>query len=41
MAQVTTFGTLKSELLAVIGRAPSDAAYQLVRADINRDLRLE
>lgn len=40
MAQITTFGTLKSELLALLGRAPIDATYQMVTTDINRDLRI-
>lgn len=34
------FGTLKSRLLAAIGRAPADVCYELVTGDINRDLRL-
>jgi hypothetical protein len=34
------FGTLKSRLLALIGRAPADVCYELVTADINRGLRL-
>lgn len=41
MANVTTFATLKSELLAAIGRAPADIVYQMVTKDINRDLRLK
>lgn len=40
MASVTTFATLKSELLASLGRAPADPVYQMVTRDINRDLRL-
>lgn len=39
MAAITTFGTLKSEILALLGRAPADPAYQMVTADINRELR--
>lgn len=34
------FGTLKSRILAVIGRAPADVCYELVTADINQTLRL-
>lgn len=34
------FGTLKSRILAVIGRAPADVCYELVTADINQELRL-
>lgn len=34
------FGTLKSRILAVIGRAPADVCYELVTADINQQLRL-
>ena len=34
------FATLKSRILAVIGRAPADICYELTTADINRDLRL-
>lgn len=34
------FATLKSRILAVIGRAPADICYELATADINRDLRL-
>lgn len=34
------FGTLKSRVLALIGRAPADVCYELVTADINRELRL-
>jgi hypothetical protein len=34
------FGTLKSRILNVIGRAPTDVCYELVTADINRDMRL-
>lgn len=34
------FGTLKTRLLNVIGRAPADVCYELVTADINRDMRL-
>lgn len=40
MANITTFGTLKSEILALIGRAPADFVYQIVTQEINRDLRL-
>ena len=35
------FATLKSRLLALIGRAPADVCYELVTADINRSLRLQ
>ncbi len=41
MANVSTFGTLKSELLSLLGRAPSDMVYQLVTADINAELKLQ
>ena len=34
------FGTLKSRLLAQIGRAPSDICYELVTAEVNEALRL-
>lgn len=34
------FGTLKSDLLALIGRAPADVCYRLVTADINQEMRL-
>lgn len=34
------FGTLKSRILALIGRAPSDLCYDLVTADINQMERL-
>ncbi len=34
------FGTLKSRILAIIGRAPADVCYELVTADINQELRL-
>ena len=34
------FGELKAALLAQIGRAPADIVYQLVTADINRELRV-
>lgn len=34
------FGTLKADILALIGRAPADACYRLVTADINNSLRL-
>jgi len=34
------FSTLKSRLLAQVGRAPSDVCYELVTADINNSLRL-
>lgn len=34
------FGTLKSRILALIGRAPNDLVYELVTADINQTLRL-
>lgn len=34
------FGTLKSRILAIIGRAPADICYELVTADINQRLRL-
>ncbi len=34
------FGTLKSRLLAIIGRAPADVCYELVTADINQEMRL-
>lgn len=35
------FGTLKSRILALIGRAPADVVYELVTADINQELRLQ
>ncbi|MED7627174.1 hypothetical protein, partial [Lacticaseibacillus paracasei] len=35
------FGTLKADILALIGRAPADACYRLVTADINNFLRLK
>jgi hypothetical protein len=34
------YATLKSRVLALIGRAPADVVYELVTADINNDLRL-
>lgn len=34
------FITLKSRILALIGRAPNDLVYELVTADINNGLRL-
>jgi hypothetical protein len=34
------FGTLKSRIQALIGRAPADVCYELVTSDINRELRL-
>lgn len=34
------FGSLKSRILALIGRAPNDVVYELVTADINAGLRL-
>lgn len=34
------FGTLKSRLLAQIGRAPSELCYDLVTADVNHALRV-
>lgn len=34
------FGTLKSRILALIGRAPADICYELVTADINQQMRL-
>jgi hypothetical protein len=34
------FATLKSRVLALIGRAPADVVYELVTADINADLRM-
>lgn len=34
------FGTLKSRLLAQIGRAPSDLCYELVTAEINEGVRI-
>lgn len=34
------FGTLKSRILALIGRAPADVVYELVTADINQEMRL-
>lgn len=40
MANITTFATLKSQILAIIGRAPADHVYQVVTQEINRDLRL-
>lgn len=40
MANITTFATLKSELLALLGRAPADFVYQVVTQEINRDMRL-
>lgn len=41
MANVTTFATLKSELLAILGRAPADPVYQMVTKEINRALRVK
>lgn len=41
MANITTFGTLKSEILAMIGRAPADPVYQIVTQEINEELRLK
>ena len=35
MAAITNFGTLKSEILALIGRAPIDAVYTMVTANLN------
>ena len=35
------FGTLKSRILAIIGRAPADICYELVTADINHAMRLQ
>lgn len=40
MPNVTTFGTLKSELLSMLGREPADWVYQVVTREINTDLRL-
>ena len=40
MALITTFGTLKSEILAIIGRTPADPSFQMVTREINRDLRI-
>jgi len=34
------FATLKSRVLALIGRAPADVCYELVTADINQSLRI-
>ena len=34
------FVTLKSRILALIGRAPADICYELVTADINHGIRL-
>jgi len=34
------FGTLKTRIEAIIGRAPADVCYELVTADINHELRL-
>ena len=34
------FGTLKSRILDLIGRAPADVCYELVTADINQTMRL-
>lgn len=34
------FGTLKSRILGIIGRAPSEVCYELVTADINQQMRL-
>lgn len=34
------FGTLKSRILGIIGRAPNDLCYELTTADINQRLRL-
>ena len=34
------FSTLKSRVLALIGRAPADVVYELVTSDINADLRM-
>lgn len=34
------FGELKAAILAQIGRAPADVVYQLVTADINKELRI-
>lgn len=34
------FGELKAQLLALVGRAPSDLCYTLVTADINAALRI-
>ena len=34
------FGTLKSRIQALIGRAPADVCYELVTSDINAELRL-
>lgn len=34
------FGTLKSRIQDLIGRAPADVCYELVTSDINRELRL-
>jgi len=39
MTEITTFATLKSEILALIGRAPIDAAYTMVTANINTGWR--
>jgi len=40
MARITNFGTLKSQVEAVLGRAPEDHIYQLVTDEVNRDLNL-
>lgn len=40
MARITNFGTLKSQVEAVLGRAPEDHIYQLVTDEVNRDLSL-
>jgi hypothetical protein len=35
------YGELQSRLLSLIGRAPASVCYELVTADINRELRLK
>lgn len=35
------YGTLKSNILALIGRAPADVCYELTTADINQQMRLK
>lgn len=37
---ITNYGTLKSSILATIGRAPAEEVYQFVTAELNRDLRV-
>lgn len=40
MASITTFGTLKSQALDILGREPADHIYQVVTQEINSELRL-